>query len=250
MAARGRRTILHVTAGILAAGAMTFAVQAPASAGIFERIFGGLRQAIEAPARAPGNIHDFADPFAGMRTAPSRQADAGPASAYCVRTSDGFYFPVQAHAGVSAAEACRAFCPASQTRLYSGGGIDKAAASDGSRYADLDTAFLYRKELVVGSTCNGRDHFGLARVDVNTDPTLRPGDIVATRNGLVAVTAMKNKVAEFTPVENDRAIPQSTREKLAGMKIMPTAIGVDAPNAMMSQAARPRDDNRSAQLAR
>ena len=134
-------------------------------------------------------------------------------------------------------------------------GFIPAAASitpspaDGSRYADLDTAFLYRQRLVAGSTCNGRNVFGLAHVNVTTDRTLRPGDIVATRAGLVAVTAMKNKVAEFTPVENDRAIPQSTREKLAGMKIMPTAIGVDAANVMVSQIGR-GDDNRSAQLSR
>ena len=126
-----------------------------------------------------------------------------------MRTSDGFYFPVQAHAGVSAADACHAFCPASQTRLYSGGSIDHAVAADGSRYADLDTAFLYRKQLVAGSTCNGRDPFGLARVDVNTDPTLRPGDIVATKTGLVAFTGMKNKVADFTPIDSYRGLAKS-----------------------------------------
>ena len=116
-----------------------------------------------------------------MRNAPPQRAETGPASAYCVRTSDGFYFPVRSQAGLSAADACHAFCPASRTRLYSGGGIDNAVAADGSRYADLDTAFLYRKQLVADATCNGRDRFGLARIDVKTDPTLRPGDIVATR---------------------------------------------------------------------
>ena len=169
-----------------------------------------------------------------------------------MRTSDGFYFPVQAHAGVSAADACRAFCPASQTRLYSGSGIDHAVASDGSRYADLDTAFLYRQQLVAGSTCNGRDPFGLAHVDVNTDPTLRPGDIVATKTGLVAFTGMKNKVADFTPVEHPIAsLPKSTREKLSAVKIMPPNPG--APNVTPVTLSAPRaraDDNRSAQLSR
>jgi hypothetical protein len=241
--------IWRVSAGVLTAVAFACVSLEPASAGIFERIFGGLSRAIEAPARLPANISSFADPFTGMRSAPSHQAEYNPARGYCVRTGDGFYFPVQSHAGVGAAEACHALCPASATRLYSGGAIDSAVASDGSRYADMDTAFLYRKQLVAGVTCNGRDHFGLAHVDVNTDPTLRPGDIVATKTGLVAFGGMKNKVAEFAPISGDRAVPQNTREKLSAVKIMPTARGTFTPVAMGAYA-RVRDDNRSAQLSR
>jgi hypothetical protein len=252
MPARGQKalknTIVRVTAGMFAAGLLTFGALAPASAGIFERIFGGLRQAVEAPA----NVRAFADPFAGLRSpsAPSQQAGAGPASGYCVRTSDGFYFPVHAQSGVSAADTCHTFCPASQTRVYSSGNIANSVAADGSRYADLDTAFLYRKELVADATCNGRDHFGLARIDVNTDPTLRPGDIVATKSGLMAVTGMQNKVANFTPVDTYRGLSQSARDKLSDVKIMPPNPG--APNVTpvtLGGNTRP-DDNRRAHLSR
>ena len=247
MSARGRCRILSVSAGVFAAGLVSVACLTPASAqGIFERIFGSILRA--GPARQlPSSVSAFADPFATMRENSAPRAAAGPASAYCVRTSDGFYFPVQAHAGVSAAEACHAVCPASQTRLYSGSGIDHAVTSDGGRYADLATAYLYRKELVAGSTCNGRGPFGLARVDVATDPTLRPGDIVATRTGLVAVTGMKNKVADFAPFGGDRAVAKGTREKLAGVKIMPTARGA-APVTLSGRVRA--DENRSAQLSR
>jgi hypothetical protein len=240
--------IWRVSAGALTAAAFTCISLEPASAGIFERIFGGLSRAIEAPARLPANLSAFADPFAGMRSAPSQQAEFNPARGFCVRTGDGFYFPVQSHAGVSAAEACHTLCPAGQAKLYSGGTIDNAVASDGSRYADMDTAFLFRKQLIAGVTCNGRDHFGLARVDINTDPTLRPGDIVASKTGLVAFTGMKNQVAGFTPLGDDRHVPVNTREKLSAVKIMPTARGT-AP-VTMTPIARVRDDNRSAQLSR
>jgi Protein of unknown function (DUF2865) len=249
MAAYGGRTMLRLSVGLLAAGAMTLAAQAPASAGIFERIFGGLRRAIEAPARLPNNVRAFADPFAGVRHARQPgEAEFGAKTGYCVRVSDGFYFPVRAHPHMSTAEACHMLCPGSATRLYSGPGIDHAVAADGSRYADLDTAYLYRERLVAGSTCNGRNPFGLAHVNVAVDPTLRSGDIVVTRRGLVAVTAVKNKVAEFKPVEDDRAIPKSARAKLANVKIMPTAIGADVPT-IVSQSGRV-DDTRSAQLTR
>jgi hypothetical protein len=231
--------------GIFAAGLLTLATPASAQ-GLFEFLFGGFHQPAPAEARSYAEPNDFFP-------APDRsreRAESGPASAYCVRTSDGFYFPVQAHAGISAAQACHAFCPASHTRLYSGSGIDHAVASDGNRYAELDTAFLYRKQLVAGSTCNGRDRFGLAHVDVSTDPTLRPGDIVATKGGLVAVTAVKNQVADFAPLGSDRAIPTSTREKLAGVKIMPTSRDASRATPMaLSENAR-SDDNRRAQLSR
>ena len=242
MAARAS-ALLRASTGIFAAGLLTLATPAAAQ-GLFEMLFGGFHR------QPPPEAQAYAEPFHDFFRAPDRsreRADSGPASAYCVRMSDGFYFPVQAHAAVSAAQACHAFCPASRTRLYSGSGIDHAVASDGSRYADLDTALLYRKELVAGSTCNGRDQFGLARIDVKTDPTLRPGDIVATRSGLVAVKAIKNNVADFAPIGSDRAVPRSTREKLAGMKIMPTVRGA-TPVTMSSRAHA--DDNRRAQLER
>ena len=246
-----KKAILHVSAGVFATGVLTFGALAPASAqGIFERIFGGLRHAVGAPAGLPATIQAFADPSAGTRNAPSQRAEAGPARGYCVRTSDGLYFPVQAHAGVSAADACHAFCPAGETRLYSGSGIDNAVAGDGSRYADLDTAFLYRKQLVAGTTCNGRDAFGLARVDVNTDPTLRPGDIVATKTGLVAFTGMKNKVADFAPLDDYRGMSKSARERLADTKIMPPNPGAPNVTPVTLSGHTRADDSRRAQLSR
>jgi len=235
--------LLRASTGI-AAGLLILATVTPAAAaGLFEMLFGGFHR--HAP---PPNAPAYAEPFNGFFRAPERmRSDEESASAYCVRLSDGFYFPVQAHAGATAAAACQALCPASRTRLFSGGGIDRAAASDGRRYADLDTAFLYRKQLVPGATCNGRDRFGLARIDIKTDPTLRPGDIVATESGLVAVTGMKNRVAEFAPIASDRAVPKSTREMLTGVKIMPTAAPRTAP-VTMAATGRAREENHSAQL--
>jgi len=79
-------------------------------------------------------------------------------------------------------------------------------AGDGARYADLNTAFLYRKHLVANCSCNGKDPFGLATFDVKTDPTLRPGDIVSTKNGLAAYSGGSGPGATFTPV-NPATLP-------------------------------------------
>ena len=252
MVVRGKSAVI----GVLSLGLLAFALSAPASAqGIFEQIFGGLRHVVEAP-RPPANISAFADPFATIGNAinPQQQsADSGPGRAFCVRSCDGNFFPVPAHAGMSAAESCSAFCPASKTRLYSGSSIDNAVANGGSRYADLDNAFVYRKQLVAGCTCNGRDHFGLARMDVKADPTLRLGDVVATKSGLVAFTGTKNKVADFMPIDGYRGLSKNSRDKLAEVKIMPPNPGAaevtTATITRISDRAR-NNDRRRVQLER
>jgi hypothetical protein len=226
---------------------------APASAqGFFEALFGGLRRAVSAPPQA----REFADPFSSLARAIDRppertiesNAARGPARAFCVRTCDGHYFPVLAHPGLSVAQACHAFCPASETRIYSGRDIDYAVARDGSRYAALKNAYAYRKHLTAGCTCNGRTAFGLAHIAVADDPTLRPGDVVATKKGLVAYTGEKrDKTAAFTPVENYSRFSKSYREMLSAVKIMPPNDG--APAEITSAIPRIGGE-RSAQLER
>jgi hypothetical protein len=217
---------LGMAAVLVAAGVAT---AAPASAqGFLESLFGSLRRTFSAPSR------HYDDPFTSLARAiegpPERTVEPavqrGPAKAFCVRTCDGHYFPVRAHAGLSAAQACHAFCPSSETRLYYGSNIDYAAAGDGSRYASLKNAYLYRKHLVSGCTCNGRTAFGLAHIKATEDPTLRPGDIVATDKGLVAFTG--NRADAFTPVENYSRFSKSYREQLSAIKIMPPIAGAAA----------------------
>ncbi len=120
----------------------------------------------------------------GLRSARSTRnhAPRPAALAYCVRVCDGRFFPVKRHGGVTPSQACSSFCPASQTKIYHGSSIDHAVGQDGKRYAELSTAFVYREKIVAGCTCNGKDAFGLVNTSVENDPTLRPGDIVATNS--------------------------------------------------------------------
>ena len=91
-----------------------------------------------------------------------------------MRLCDGHYFPIHRTAQASPIELCNAFCPASDTKVFSGSPIEYAMASDGTRYGELDNAFAYRKKIVADCTCNGRDTFGNAVMDISADPTLRP----------------------------------------------------------------------------
>jgi len=146
---------------------------------IFDMLFGGFRQQQQQPPQQPGAP-------APEGTIPPEQSYGGGGQAYCVRLCDGRYFPLQPHPTASPAQLCSAFCPASQTRIFRGSPIENAVGPDGSRYAELKNAFVYRKQLVAGCTCNGKDAFGLVTLDAANDPTLRPGDAVATPDGKTA----------------------------------------------------------------
>jgi hypothetical protein len=150
----------------------------------------------------------------------------GGGTTYCVRLCDGRYFPLSspiAGSRASAAKTCSAMCPAASTAIFRGGdNIDTAYGERGEHYANLAYAFVYRERLVADCTCNGHDTFGLAPIDVATDPTLRAGDIVVTRSGLQAFRGSRgdtHKSAEFTPIRSAFSVSADTRRMLAGMRV-------------------------------
>ena len=177
--------------------------------GLFDFLFGGFQN------HDQSSVQSYAEPGAPIAPTPLgpetvRQGNngVGRVITYCVRLCDGQHFPIARLANATPVETCRAMCPASKTKVFSGGEIGGAVAPDGTRYAALDTAFLYRKELVPNCTCNGKDAFGLAPFNVANDPTLRPGDIVATKDGLMAYGGKTASGPVFTPVSGSSIAAQ------------------------------------------
>jgi len=227
------RRLGRQAAAILAALTLCAVVAQPASAqGLFDALFGNIRARPSLPPQAT----PFADPFGPSRDQQQPSADiGGPSAVYCVRTCDGRFFPLQRQA--NPVELCRSFCPASNTAVFHGSKIDTAVGPRGMRYADLEHAFLYRQRVVDNCTCNGRDPFGLARIDVKEDATLRPGDIVATNDGLT--TVRNPKTGEFTPV--------GPASKLSNIKV--TRAAPPPKVARVADEPLPRQ-RRNAQAAR
>lgn len=220
---------------IVAAAALLGMTAGEASAqGTFESLFGVFRRpayAAPQPTAAYAPQQSWGSPSLAA-PAPPPPATLGPSATFCVRLCDGRFFPLQGHAGISAAQACKSFCPAARTRIFFGSSIERAAAADGSRYADLDHAFLYRDRLVADCTCNGRDSFGLAPVDVASDPTLRPGDIVAGTQGLLAFRGARrgrSQAAEFTPIDDYPGFAPELRRQLSALKVGPATAPATLP---------------------
>jgi Protein of unknown function (DUF2865) len=214
---RHARTLALTLAGVMAAVGAVAAPQQATAGGLFGDIFhffGGSRDERFTPATA------YTDPRAPVETSPDLQAPPsmlGGGATYCVRLCDGRYFPLSPPAAASragAARICSALCPAAQTAIFRGGDIDHASGTRGERYADLANAFVYRDHLVANCTCNGRDAFGLAHVDIANDPTLRAGDLVATRSGLEIFRGSvgdAHRNAEFTPIRRENVSAELRR---------------------------------------
>ncbi len=196
---------------------------------LFDFFFGGAQKQRQAVPQASF----FTDPMATDQqpaTAAPRPAVASSGPSFCVRSCDGRYFPLM-RSSASPVEMCQAFCPASPTKVFYGSSIDGAYSSAGERYADSENAFVYRKELRADCTCNGRNPTGLAPVDLTLDTSLRPGDVIATTDGLVAYSGVRvgnSQTAEFTPVASYPGLTAEVRARLGEMKVAPVAADMTA----------------------
>ncbi|MDX2290350.1 MAG: DUF2865 domain-containing protein [Hyphomicrobiaceae bacterium] len=140
---------------------------------VFEGLFGlfGGQQARNAPARVGGGSsapHETQTWTSELGRADPREAewdrtpnhDAGSYRTVCVRTCDGYYFPLRGATSRITfrrdADACAQAC-GSEAKLYYGSrhssSADDLVDLDGQPYSDMKNAFLYRKTLVDGCAC-------------------------------------------------------------------------------------------------
>jgi hypothetical protein len=106
----------------------------------------------------------------------------------CVRTCDGFYFPISFSTVQSRfaddEQACKRMCPAAEVVLYShrnpGEDVARAVSSSGRSYAELPTAFRYRKTYDAACSCRAPGQSWADALRQGGDQTVERGDIVVT----------------------------------------------------------------------
>jgi hypothetical protein len=215
---------------LIAALSVAATMAPPARAqGFFDFLFGGpQRPAPPEPVYPPppASIGRVAPAPLGQENVDVGGGNTGHSVAFCVRLCDGQHFPMEQMVNGTPVETCRAICPYGKTKVFFGTEIGGAVAQDGQRYATLDTAFAYRKQLVANCTCNGKDSLGLATFDVKNDPTLRPGDIVSTKEGLLGYTGRSGQGANFSPV-NPATLPPDIRPGSAQLRLPPSGPSAD-----------------------
>jgi hypothetical protein len=155
------------------------AAAAPQQRGFFETLFGGPGQTIAPP--APGDYPQVG--ASGYRT-------------LCVRTCDGYYFPISNSTSSTRfaedEQACQKLCPASEVALYShrnpGEDIAQAVSNSGRLYKDMTNAFRYRREFVATCGCRLPGQSWADALGQIKDSTVERGDIVVTEEKAKAMS--------------------------------------------------------------
>jgi Protein of unknown function (DUF2865) len=137
----------------------------PSAAAQRYQLQNAIRQYCDVP-NQPEDADASADLDPGKAGAQGDAASAGsqdqalpPGKPVCVRTCDGYFFPLAGlgQRGQNAAtQLCQAQCPGAETELFSmseGDDITKAVGPGGKSYTELPNALRYQKATVQGCSC-------------------------------------------------------------------------------------------------
>ena len=146
----------------------------------------------------------------------------------CVRSCDGYYFPISyATAPARFAQdekTCQRLCPATEVQLYSyrteGEDISQATSSNGASYTALPNAFKYRQSFDASCSCR-KPGQSWAEALGGVDESIEAGDIVVTEDRA-----------------KQMAQPQQQQKGQKGRQ-PPTAAAAQAPAAASAGASDP-----------
>jgi hypothetical protein len=200
----------------------------PRQRGFFETLFGGGGGGGSAP-------------FGSGDLTPSDQSSTY--RTICVRTCDGFYFPVS-YATSQAKfrddeQACQRMCPASEVVLFSyrnpGEDVAQAVSISGQPYTSLPNAFKYRQEFNAACSCKRPGESWAEALKHLDDTTVEQGDIIVTEETAKALSQPK-------PDPATKAAKQTTRAPKADAKAQaapPPEASAAATPAPVSSAPLP-----------
>jgi len=181
--------------------------------------------------RGPGNFLD--NLFGNNNNNPNAPAaDLGPQSGtfrtVCVRTCDGFYFPIS-FATVPARfpddeKTCKALCPAAEATLFSyrnpGEDMSSAVSINGQPYSSAPNAFRYRQEFNPSCACKAAGQTWSDALKSIDDKA------AAEQQGDIIVTEESAKKMSRAPA---KATPAAAKKGAAPAGTAATAPAPDAP---------------------
>jgi hypothetical protein len=188
----------------------------PSRGGLFESLFGpSSSPEASPPPIAPGDLPP--DASGGYRTV-------------CVRTCDGFYYPVSFSTPQSRLrddeKVCQRTCPAAEVQLYSyrnpGETINQAVSLGGQPYTSLPNAFKYRQSFDKSCSCRAPGQSWAQALKGIDDTSVERGDIVVNEQRAKQLSAPRSD-AQGRPI---RTAPSAARP---------------APRADAAPAAAPAD---------
>jgi hypothetical protein len=231
----------------------------------FERLFGGSQRETYVPPPeyyAPQNaVRPLArasreDNYSSRPSVP-KAATQG-VKAYCVRSCDGFFFPIAIASGeakdsITTGEICQSLCPGATTELYkmTNGSIETMVSPARKAYSAHPKAFAFREKLENSCSCKGTTTGGLARIPHTRDYTLREGDLILLDEGLYVFEGGDNypyKKTDFAAAGSGGRLSKDMRAMLTARNIpltikTPTQLAANRPNRLADSFASDLEAN-------
>jgi len=135
----------------------------------------------------------------------------------CVRTCDGFYFPISYSTSPDRfrddEQSCQRMCPASEVSLYTyhnpGEEMAQAVSLNGRPYTELPTAFQYRKAVDPACSCRRPgESWAQTLKALGPDDTVVPGDVVVTEQNAKQLSQPRFG-ADGKPIRPEQRAPAS-----------------------------------------
>jgi hypothetical protein len=164
------------------------------SGGFFETLFGSRGES--SPGAQSGTLFGGDSQTSTFRT-------------LCVRTCDGFYYPISFSTTQDRfrddEQTCQRTCPAAEVALYShrnpGEDVNQAVSINGAPYTQLPMAFKYRTEYNAACSCKKAGQTWNEAVSPARDTTIERGDIVVTSDRAKALSQPRTD-AQGRPIRN------------------------------------------------
>jgi hypothetical protein len=154
----------------------------------------------------------------------------------CVRTCDGYFFPMANYSSpgrFAQDEAlCQRLCPAAETQLFTipGDDIRNATNVAGQSYMSLPNALRYRKELVASCTCKpAGQSWAQALAGLEDKTTLRKGDIIVTEEQAREMSQPRLDAKARGSAPQAAAAGQPNAPSLAATATAPLAPAAEQP---------------------
>ena len=164
---------------------------------------GAQYRAQAARAQGPGNF--FEQLFGGPGSVSAPEQDGGGGGGYrtvCVRTCDGYFFPISHSTSQDRFRddeaTCQRMCPAAEVQLFShrtsGEDMRQAISTSGKLYTEMPTAFKYKTEWNNACACKqpGESWANAVKDDPRTQTLLEQGDIVVTEERAKVMNAPRD----------------------------------------------------------
>jgi Protein of unknown function (DUF2865) len=200
-----------------------------------------------AAARAAGGPGNFLNNIFGNNGPDTPGSDVGPQSGtyrtVCVRTCDGFYFPISFATSPAKfpddEKTCKNLCPAAEATLFSyrnpGEDISSAVSISGQPYPSSPNAFKYRTEFNPSCACKAAGQTwsdALKSID-DKAAAEQQGDIIVTEESSKKMSRAPTPKAAPTTAKKGAAPPATT----AGTPAPDASPPAEAPAAASTGAA-------------